>query len=138
MKKVLIAVTVVSLLSITSIGSADRGDRNERQMVRSNHDSPVIGKLIIGSSRYLDHREKHHSPRYVEKNVYKKRGRYGDKVVMKKTIYRMGHDRPYWKSVKYDKHRNDRHHWRDRYDRHDRHDRHDRFDRDERRDRLRR
>ena len=135
MKKVLIAVTVVSLLSIASIGSADRGNRHERQRVRSNHDSPVIVKLIFGSSRYSDYREKRHRPRYVEKHVYKERGPYREKVVIKKKFYRRGYDRPYWKSVRYDRHRNDRYNWRDRYDRHDRH---NKFNRDERRDRHRR
>ncbi len=119
MKKALISFTVVFLLSIASAGYAERSVRHDRQRVSSDYKSPGMIKLFFGSGRYWDFRGERHRPRYVEKRIYKDRGPYGEKVVIKKKIYRRGYDRPYWKKWKRHRHeRNnwfERRRWRDRY-----------------------
>ncbi len=144
MKKILAGLMVLSMLSVASVTYADRDVRHERQRARADHDNSPIVKLFFGFGGYPEYRGERHRPRYVEKTIYKERGSYGKRVVVKKKFYRRGHDRPYWKSVRYDKQRHNRHGWRDRgewynrYDWNDGHDRHDRFDRDERRGKHRR
>ena len=113
MKKIIIGLTVITLLSIVSVSSADRGDRHDRLRVRADYDSPFIVKLFFGSGRHSDYRAERHRPRQVEKRIYKERGPYGEKVVITKTIYKKGNDRPYWK--KWKRHRHDRNDWRDRH-----------------------
>ncbi len=135
MKKVFAGLMVLSMLSIASVTYADRDGRHERHNARVNHDTPTIVKLFFGFGGYPEYRGERHRPRYVEKTVYKKRGRYGKKVVIKKKFYGRGYDRPYWKTVRYERGRHDRHGWRDKYERHDRRDSNDR---EERHDRHRR
>ncbi len=138
MKKVLAGIMVLSILFIASVTYAERDGRHDRHRARADHDTPTIVKLFFGFGGYPEYRGERHRPRYVEKTIYKERGRHGKKVVIKKKFYGRGYGSPYWKNVRYDRGRHDSHGWRDRHDRWDRDDRHDRRDRHGRDDRHRR